>query len=282
MPLSDVWSALFDRGESLNDALVFDIRLPRAAAGIVAGFALAGAAVVLQAITRNPLAEPATLGLSAGGALTVTLVAAYASLAPGAPTIAVAFVGVALGTALIGAMAAAGGGGIRLILAGMAVGLALAAGSAAVRLARETETSGLFLWGAGSLLQNGWGPLQAGVADRHARAARRPAAHPLARRRGAGGEHGARARPQLDRFTQIAAVTLAAVLTAVAVGPRRPDRVRRHPRRRPRPRGAAARATSARSRSRCRGAPRSCSPPTSPAAPSPAWTPRRPRASCAR
>ena len=54
---------------------------------------------MLQAITRNPLAEPATLGLTAGGALAVTLVAAYASLAPGAPTIAVAFVGVAAGDA---------------------------------------------------------------------------------------------------------------------------------------------------------------------------------------
>ena len=43
----------------------------------------------------------------------------------------------------------------------MAVGLALAAASGAVRLARETETSGLFLWGAGSLLQTGWGPVRA-------------------------------------------------------------------------------------------------------------------------
>ena len=217
VPLKDVWSALVDRGESLNDALVFDIRLPRAAAGIVAGFALAGAAVVLQAITRNPLAEPATLGLSAGGALTVTLVAAYASLAPGAPTIAVAFVGVALGTALIGAMAAAGGGGIRLILAGMAVGLALAAGSAGVRLARETETSGLFLWGAGSLLQNGWGPLQAGVLIGT------PALLGvllLTRSLDVAvlGESTARALGLNSTFTQIAAVTLAAVLTAVAVG----------------------------------------------------------------
>ena len=70
--------AIFDRGDSLNDALVLDIRLPRAAAGVIAGGALAAAAVVLQAITRNPLAEPATLGLTAGGALAVTLVAAYA------------------------------------------------------------------------------------------------------------------------------------------------------------------------------------------------------------
>ena len=123
----DVWARSSIAATSLDDALFIDIRLPRAVAGVIAGGALAGAAVVLQAITRNPLAEPATLGLTAGGALTVTLVAAYASLAPGAPTIAVAFVGVAAGTLLIGAMAAAGGGGIRLILAGMAVGLALAA-----------------------------------------------------------------------------------------------------------------------------------------------------------
>lgn len=217
VPLGDVWSALFARGESLNDALVLDIRLPRAAAGIVAGFALAGAAIVLQAITRNPLAEPATLGLTAGGALAVTLVAAYASLAPGAPTIAVAFVGVAAGTALIGAMAAAGGGGVRLILAGMAVGLALAAGTAAVRLTRETETSGLFLWGAGSLLQNGWGPLTAGVLIG---APALLATLLLARSLDVAvlGEQTARALGQRAGLVQLASVTLAAVLTAVAVG----------------------------------------------------------------
>ncbi len=55
-------------------------------------------------------------------------------------------------------MAAAGGGGMRLILAGMAVGLALSAASGAVRLARETETSGLFLWGAGIAAADGLGP----------------------------------------------------------------------------------------------------------------------------
>src|SRR5262245_14426682 len=75
----DVWSALMHRG-TLDDALFFDVRLPRAVAGVIAGGALAAAAVVLQAITRNPLAEPATLGLTAGGTLTVTLAAAYASL----------------------------------------------------------------------------------------------------------------------------------------------------------------------------------------------------------
>ena len=150
-----------------------DIRLPRALAGVVAGGALAGAAVVLQAITRNPLAEPATLGLTAGGALAVTLVAAYASLAPGAPTIAVAFVGVAAGTALIGAMAAAGGGGIRLILAGMAVGLALAAGvgSRAAR-ARDRDQRAVPV-GRRQPAADGLGTRARRRADRHPVGARR-------------------------------------------------------------------------------------------------------------
>ncbi|WP_028063418.1 iron ABC transporter permease [Solirubrobacter soli] len=213
----DVWAAIFRHGDALGDALFTDIRLPRALAGVIAGGALACAAVVLQAITRNPLAEPATLGLSAGGALTVTLVAAYASLAPGAPTIAVAFVGVALGTALIGAMAFAGGGGVRLILAGMAVGLALAAASGAVRLARETETSGLFLWGSGSLLQTGWGPVRAAVLIAV------PAVlvvFALTRALDVAvlGEEAARGLGLRSGLTQVVGVVCAAVLTAVAVG----------------------------------------------------------------
>ncbi len=217
VPASDVWNAIFRDGRSLNDALVIDVRLPRVAAGVIAGAALAVAGIVLQAITRNPLAEPATLGLTAGGALAVTLVAAYASLAPGAPTIAVAFVGVAGGTLLIGAMAAAGGGGIRLILAGMAVGLALAAATGAVRLAKETETSGLFLWGAGSLLQTGWGPV------RSAALIGIPAVlcvTALSRALDVAvlGESTARALGLRSGLTQVAGVTLAAILTAVAVG----------------------------------------------------------------
>src|SRR4051812_26951353 len=217
IPAGDVWNAIFGGGATLNDALVIDIRLPRAVAGVIAGAALAAAAVVLQAITRNPLAEPATLGLTAGGALSVTLVAAYASLAPGAPTIAVAFVGVAAGTLLIGGMAAAGGGGIRLILAGMAVGLALAAASGAVRLAHETETSGLFLWGAGSLLQTGWGPVRSAVWI-GAPAVLGVLALARALDVAVLGDDTARGLGLRSGLTQVAGVTLAAVLTAVAVG----------------------------------------------------------------
>ena len=188
-------AVLHDRG-TLEASLVRDVRLPRAVAGIVAGAALGAAAVLLIAITRNPLAEPATLGLTAGGTLAVTVTSAYASVAPGASTIAVAFVGVVCGALLIGAIASvAGAAPVRIVLAGMAISLALSAVSAAIQLLKETKTSGLFLWGAGSLLQSGWGQVQAGTLIGAVALVRLLRAGARARRRRARREHGAGAGP---------------------------------------------------------------------------------------
>ena len=157
LPAGTVLDALRGSAGALQEAVVLDVRLPRAAAGAVAGGALAAATVLLQGLTRNRLAEPGTLGLTSGGMLAVTATTAYATAGSPLTTIAVAFGGVLAGALFIGGLAAAtGAGAVRLVLAGMAVTLALAAVTAAIQLVRETETSGLFLWGAGSLLQNGW------------------------------------------------------------------------------------------------------------------------------
>ena len=208
---------LHDRG-TLDSALVRDLRLPRAVAGIVAGGALGAAAVLLIAVTRNPLAEPATLGLTAGGTLAVTLAAAYSSIAPGAPTIAIAFAGVLFGAALIGAVAAAAGASpVRIVLAGMAISLALGAVTAAVQLIRETETGTLFLWGAGSLLQSGWEQVRAGVIIG---AVVLLAAIWLARALdiAALGDSTAKALGLRTGATRLLSVLAATLLTAVAVG----------------------------------------------------------------
>jgi ABC-type Fe3+-siderophore transport system permease subunit len=210
-------SLLHDRS-SLDGALVRDVRLPRAASGVVAGGALAAAAVLLIAITRNPLAEPATLGLSAGGTLAVTIASAYASVAPGASTIAVAFVGVVFGALLIGAIAAAAGAApVRIVLAGMAISLALAAVTAAIQLLHETETSGLFLWGAGSLLQAGWEQVRAGALIAIVVLA---GCFALTRALdvAALGESTARALGLRNGATRLLSVVAATLLTAVAVG----------------------------------------------------------------
>ena len=215
-----MWDAIFHRGESLDDALFIDIRLPRALAGVIAGAALAArrgraAGDHAQPAGRARDARP-DRGRRAGRDAGRRLRARWRRARRRSRWRSSAS---RVGTLLIGAMAAAGGGGIRLILAGMAVGLALAAASGAVRLARETETSGLFLWGAGSLLQTGWGPVAGGGADRHRRgrsACSRSRARSTSPCWGRSTARGARAA--LRRSRRSRASTLAAVLTAVAVG----------------------------------------------------------------
>ncbi len=74
VPLAEVWRALTAPDPALFDhAVVRDLRLPRAVAAAAVGAALAVAGALMQAVTRNPLAEPATLGLMAGASSAVVL-----------------------------------------------------------------------------------------------------------------------------------------------------------------------------------------------------------------
>ena len=134
----------------------------------------------------------------------------------------------------------AGAAPVRIVLAGMAISLALAAVSAAIQLLRETETSGLFLWGAGSLLQSGWGQVQAGALIGGVVLV---ACFGLARALdvAALGESTARALGLRNGVTRLLSVVAATLLTAVAVGVAGPDRVRRRAVGGDRARGAPAR-----------------------------------------
>lgn len=104
----------------LRDAIVWELRLPRvlAACGTGAGLALAGA--VMQALTRNPLADPYLLGLSSGaalGAVTMLLVGAALLMPIGAFFGALGALALALGIAhLLG-----GATPSRAILAGICI-----------------------------------------------------------------------------------------------------------------------------------------------------------------
>jgi iron complex transport system permease protein len=130
-------------------------RLPRLFAGVAVGFALGVAGVLLQSISRNALASPDTLAVTAGSYFALTAVAAFGLSVPLWASSGVAFVGGLLAAAVVLGLAgtSAGTGTTRLILAGSAMAMALDAATAMLLILFKENTTGLFAWGSGSLAQ---------------------------------------------------------------------------------------------------------------------------------
>ncbi|MFB8215659.1 iron ABC transporter permease [Streptomyces anulatus] len=130
-------------------------RLPRLLAGVAVGFALGAAGALLQSVTRNALASPDTLAVTAGAYFTLSAVAAFGLTVPLWASGAVAFAGGLLAAALVLALTGrtAGTSGTRLVLAGSATAMALDAATAMLLILFDRNTTGLFAWGSGSLAQ---------------------------------------------------------------------------------------------------------------------------------
>lgn len=121
--------------------ILLELRLPRALAAMLVGAALGTAGALLQALLRNPLADPALIGISGGAALGAALaLSSHLALSHlGLPVPAAAFVGALLATLLVWRLGTVGGqlqlaavllAGIAVnTLAGAGVGLLMAFGS---------------------------------------------------------------------------------------------------------------------------------------------------------
>ncbi|RNL73689.1 iron ABC transporter permease [Streptomyces sp. I6] len=108
---------------------VLDTRVPRVLAALCAGAALALAGTLVQAVTRNPLAEPAILGVSGGAALGAVLLVTTVASAGSWSVAGAAFAGAAASSVIVFGLASRGGfQQNRLVL----VGFGVATGSAAI------------------------------------------------------------------------------------------------------------------------------------------------------
>jgi len=152
-----LWRALTGSGASQADAVLAASRLPRLVAGLVVGAALGAAGAALQSVSRNPLASPDTLAVNAGAYLAVVAVAAFGVALPVLPAGATAFVGGLAAAVVVLGLSRGGAGPVRLVLAGSALTLALSGVSGMLLLFYAQETTGLFAWGNGSLVQTGMG-----------------------------------------------------------------------------------------------------------------------------
>jgi iron complex transport system permease protein len=126
IPYSDVWEVIWHRGENEASWIVWDQRLPRTVIGILTGAAFALAGALIQALTRNPLADSGILGVNAGAGLAVTVGVGIFGIAGITQYIWFAFIGAAATTILVYIIGVAGGARganpATLVLAGVALG----------------------------------------------------------------------------------------------------------------------------------------------------------------
>jgi iron-siderophore transport system permease protein len=124
VPLTGVWRALTNPGDTEQDIVVRSLRLPRTAFGLLAGAALGVAGALTQGHTRNPLADPGLLGVTQGAAFAMVASIFMLGVTDLRGYIWFGFAGALVASVLVFALGSAGPGGstpLTLALAGAAV-----------------------------------------------------------------------------------------------------------------------------------------------------------------
>lgn len=152
-----VWAAL-GGAEGTDALIVTSLRVPRTLVAAVAGAPLALSGFLMQAVSRNPLAEPGLLGVNAGAAFAVSL---------GVVSFGVSGLAEIAGAALIGALATTffvfslaafagpGGQAHTVLLAGVTTAAMLAAFTQVLLLIDETALETLLFWLSGGFADRG-------------------------------------------------------------------------------------------------------------------------------
>lgn len=154
LPVSVVLQALLHDEGTTASSVVWGVRVPRTLAGIAAGAALGAAGALIQALTRNPLADPGLLGINAGAATGAVLALTVLGLTSMAASVWFALLGAALAGLLVYSLAAGGYGGAtpeRLALSGAVTAAVLTGVSQAVMLLDAQALDQLRFWSVGSL-----------------------------------------------------------------------------------------------------------------------------------
>ncbi len=159
---ASVWLAFTTHVSNEQTLMLREIRLPRETAAILVGSALAISGAIMQGLTRNPLADPGLLGLTAGAnaALALTL-----ALVPSANYFAIliaCFIGAAAGALLvigIGSVKKGGFSPFRLVLAGAAVSAFLSAAAEGIGIYFKISKD-VSMWTAGGMIGTRWSQIE--------------------------------------------------------------------------------------------------------------------------
>ncbi|MEV5983036.1 iron chelate uptake ABC transporter family permease subunit [Streptomyces sp. NPDC052114] len=151
MSLDQVWHGLFQDTGTYDDVVVGE-RLARSLLGLLAGVALGLSGAVLQALTRNPLADPGLLGINLGASAAVVSAISFFGVTSLSGYVWFAFVGALLVGLLLYILGGARGATpVRLALAGTAISAALYGYLQAVMIMDGAALNKMRFWTVGSL-----------------------------------------------------------------------------------------------------------------------------------
>ncbi|WP_208990659.1 iron ABC transporter permease [Pseudovibrio sp. Tun.PSC04-5.I4] len=172
IPIGTVWGVLANKispelidasWSKGREAILWEIRFPRALLAAMVGAGLAMVGACLQAVTRNPLADPHLLGISAGGAFGAILALLHTGLFIGLLTVPLfAFLGSLLATLIVLAVAqlASATSADRLVLTGVAVSfVVMALANILIMLGDPRATHTVVFWMLGGLGLAQWSHL---------------------------------------------------------------------------------------------------------------------------
>ncbi|MDQ3577342.1 MAG: iron chelate uptake ABC transporter family permease subunit, partial [Actinomycetota bacterium] len=154
IPLAEVLHLLGSPKSSENSAIVNGMRVSRTLYGLAVGVALGIAGALMQGLTRNPLADPGLLGVSAGASLGVVLTTSVFGITALYGYIWFAFAGALVATVVVYLLGSLGHGGTnpaKLALAGAAVSSMLLSITSALLLFDSVALDKFRFWAVGSL-----------------------------------------------------------------------------------------------------------------------------------
>ncbi|MDC7339691.1 FecCD family ABC transporter permease [Streptomyces lydicus] len=152
IPLDQVWHGVFHYSGNDTDVVVHDVRVPRTLLGLLAGAALGLAGTVMQALTRNPLADPGVLGINAGASAAVVSAISFFGVTSLTGYVWFAFAGAAVVSVAVYVLGGTRSATpVRLALAGTALTAVLVGYINAVNLMDTAALDKMRFWTVGSL-----------------------------------------------------------------------------------------------------------------------------------
>ena len=158
--IPEILRALLSGEENTVKVILYNLRLPRLLLALLIGASLSASGALLQSVMRNPLADPGTIGVSAGaGTAATTILLIFPHLTNSVPIFA--FAGAALACALIYSLAWKGGvDPVRIILSGVAINSVLGAYNSLLQMLNSDSLEGVLAFMNGSLSGRSWQQVQ--------------------------------------------------------------------------------------------------------------------------